>query len=143
MIIGFYTYGCRIDHFDVIICTSYHCMLIKTLTRPCAMTSRDMTTFYSQIVVGPTLVSNGKVDFSLITQSFLGGNYRNLCITPQACLSGIFSVSLASLVLFTLMTATLHKYVCLHLPNLRYHSHVETSSTWLVQEQHVLSFVIL
>lgn len=31
MIIGFYTYGCRIDHFDVIICTSYHCMLIKTM----------------------------------------------------------------------------------------------------------------
>ena len=72
--------------------------------------------------------------FSLVTQFLLGGNCRHLCITPRACLSAIFSVPLASLVLFTLMTATLHKFVCLHHPDLRYHSDVETSLTWLVQE---------
>ena len=38
--------------------------------------------------------------------------------------SSHFSVPLASLVLFTLMTATLHKFVYLHHPDLRYHSDV-------------------
>ena len=37
--------------------------------------------------MGPTLVSNGEVGFSLVTQSLLGESCRLLCITPRACLS--------------------------------------------------------
>lgn len=42
MIIGFWTYGCRIHHSPLITCTSYRFMMINTPTRPCAMTSRDI-----------------------------------------------------------------------------------------------------
>ena len=41
MIISFWTYGCRIDHSPLIICTSYRFMMTKALTRPCAMSSWD------------------------------------------------------------------------------------------------------
>ena len=42
MIIGFWTYGCRIHHSPLITCTSYRFVMINTPTRPCAMTSRDI-----------------------------------------------------------------------------------------------------
>ena len=42
LIIRFWTYGCRIHHSPLITCTSYRFMMINTLTRPCAMTSRDI-----------------------------------------------------------------------------------------------------